>query len=274
MASPASIRRTILRGPAVRAAADTPIAQRMIQTGRALRLLEPAGSVLTGRKGTVGQYRLRDGGAELHLRRRSRDLDILAEIFTAGSYEPPTEVAPLLDGPLRVADLGGNVGLFGAWALQRWEVESLRSYEPDPANAELLSATARPFPSWEVMKVAVGNAAGSLRFAAGMLSESRAAAEGEDWVEVPVVDFFAEPDADLVKIDIEGAEWPLLSDPRMAALSARVIVMEWHALGCSEPDPPDAATRLLARAGYHGQYLIPGRFASCGTLWAWRTVAP
>jgi FkbM family methyltransferase len=242
----------------------------MIQTGRAVRLLEPAGSVLMGRTGTVGHYRLRHGGAELHLRRRSRDLDILAEIFAARSYEPPAEVAPLLEGPLRIADLGGNVGLFGTWAFERWEVTSLVSYEPDPANAELLSATARQFPSWEINQVAVGHAAGSLRFAAGMLSESRAATEGEDSVEVPVIDFFKEPDADLVKIDIEGAEWPLLSDSRLAKLTARVIVMEWHALGCPEPDPPETASRLLERAGYDRQLSIPGRFPSCGTLWAWR----
>ena len=107
-----------------------------------------------------------------------------------------------------------------------------------------------------------------------MLSESRAALDGEDWVDVPVVDFFAEPGADLVKIDIEGAEWALLSDPRLARLEARVIVMEWHALGCPDPDPACAAGRLLAGAGYVGQHRVPGRFPSCGTIWAWRDHTP
>ncbi|MBN1528063.1 MAG: FkbM family methyltransferase [Thermoleophilaceae bacterium] len=275
MASPAAIGGRALRAsPALRAVADTPIAQRLIQTERAVRLLRPARSVVAGRRGSVGRYRLRNGGAQLHLRRRSRDLDILAEIFAARSYEPPAEVLPLLDGPLRIADLGGNVGLFGAWALGRWDVVRIRSYEPDPANAELLSATAAPFPCWEVAGVAVGAASGTLRFAAGMLSESRAALHGEDWVGVPVVDLFAEPAADLLKVDIEGAEWPILADPRLAGLDARVIVMEWHALGCPDPDPADAASRLLARAGYGGQDRVPGRFPSCGTIWAWRAHTP
>jgi FkbM family methyltransferase len=271
MASPAAIGGRALRAsPALRAVADTRFAQRLIQTERAVRLLRPATGVVAGRSGSVGRYRLRNGGAQVHLRRRSRDLDILAEIFAARSYEPPTELAPLLEGPLRIADLGGNVGLFGTWALGRWDVTGLRSYEPDPGNVELLRATASAFPGWEVEAVAAGNAAGTLRFAAGMLSESRAALDGEAWVEVPVVDFFAEPGADLLKIDIEGAEWPLLADARLADLRARAIVMEWHALGCPDPDPPDAASRLLARAGYERQRSIAGRFASCGTIWAWR----
>jgi FkbM family methyltransferase len=260
--------------PALRAVADTRIAQRLIQTGRAVRLLRPARSVLTGRRGSVGRYRLRRGGAQVHLRRRSRDLDILAEIFAAGSYVPPPEVGAQLDGPIRIADLGGNVGLFGAWALGRWDVTRIRSYEPDPANVELLAATAEPFPEWEVAAVAVGNAAGTLRFAAGMQSESRAALDGEDSVEVPVVDLFAEPPADLLKIDIEGGEWPLLADPRLARLEARVVVMEWHALGCPDPDPASAAAGLLARAGYDGLHSVPGRFPSCGTIWAWRAHTP
>jgi FkbM family methyltransferase len=271
MASAAAITGRALRAsPALRAMADTTLAQRVIQTERAARLLEPAGRLVAGRRGTASRYRLRSGGAHVHLRRRSRDLDILAEIFTARSYEPPAEAAPLLAGPLRVADLGGNVGLFGVWALGRWTVTAIRSYEPDPANAALLAATAEPFPEWTVVRAAVGAAAGTLLFAGGMQSESRAALDGEDAIAVPVVDLFAQPDADLLKIDIEGGEWPILADPRLARLSARVVVMEWHRLGCPDPDPAQAAGRLLARAGFVRQHRPPARFASNGTLWAWR----
>ena len=226
--------------------------------------------MLAGRRGTAGRYRLRRNGAHVHVRHRTRDLDILAEIFTSESYEPPARVAPLLAGPLRVGDLGGNVGLFGVWALERWAVAELRSYEPDPANARLLAATAQPFRQWAVVEAAVGNTECTMRFAPGMLSESRAAQDGEGAITVPVIDLFAEPSADLLKMDIEGGEWPILSDPRLARLGAQVIVMEWHALGCPDPDPAQHASRLLARAGYVHQHHGPARFASNGTLWAWR----
>ena len=272
MPSPAAIKGRALRAsPVLRAVADTPIAQRVIQTERAVRLLEPAGRLLAGRNGIAGRYRLRRSDAHVHVRHRTRDLDILAEIFTAGSYEPPSEAAALLDGPLRIADLGGNIGLFGIWALGRWEVVGLRSYEPDPANARLLAATAEPFRDWAVVEAAVGSGEGTMLFAEGMLSESRAALDGEGGIAVPVVDLFAEPEADLLKMDIEGGEWAILEDPRLAGLGARVIVMEWHSLRCPDPDPKRHVDRLLERGGYTGRHHVPGRFASNGTVWAWRT---
>ena len=54
--------------------------------------------------------------------------------------------------------------------------------------------------------------------------------------------------ADLVKIDIEGGEWPILSDPRFAELEARALVLEYHPHLCPGPDPRECADGLLARA--------------------------
>jgi FkbM family methyltransferase len=273
MVSPAALTRRALRSsPALRALADTSTAQRVIQTQRAARALTPARRVVLRqtRRDAVGCYRLRDCGAQVYVRHRTRDLDIVAEIFTAGSYEPPSEVAHLLEGPLRVADLGGNVGLFGVFALHRWEVTALRSYEPDPGNARLLSATAGPFETWAVVEAAVSNAPGELAFASGLYSESRAARPGEASIAVPVVDLFAEPPADVLKIDIEGGEWPILADPRLRDHEARVIVIEWHAHLCPDTEPREHAGRLLAEAGFTGQYHEVGRFDSNGVMWAWR----
>ena len=36
-------------------------------------------------------------------------------------------------------------------------------------------------------------------------------------------------DADLLKIDIEGGEWPLLTDARFGELKVPAIVLEYHA---------------------------------------------
>ena len=96
-------RRALDAFPALRTITDAPIARQVIQTGRAARALQPAGRFVVNqrRRATVDEYRLRGTEATVYLRRRTRDVDILAEIFTAGSYEPPRQVEPRLRGPLR-----------------------------------------------------------------------------------------------------------------------------------------------------------------------------
>jgi hypothetical protein len=89
---------------------------------------------------------------------------------------------------------------------------------------------------------------------------------------VPAVDVFPFlEDVDLLKIDIEGAEWRLLADPRFASVPARAIALEYHPHDCPDADPGTLARRLLAEAGYQTLEtefdLPPGH----GMLWAWRS---
>ncbi len=268
-------RRVLDTFPGLRTITDAPLARQVIQTGRAARALRPAGRFVVNQRGraTVDEYRLRGTDAAVYLRRRTRDVDILAEIFTEGSYEPPPPVASLLRGPLHVLDLGANVGLFGLYVMQRWPGSSVESFEPDPENHALLRRTAAAHPRWRVHECAVSNDAEPLRFATGQYAEGRAAAEGEDATTVACADLFAllpSQRFDLVKMDIEGGEWPILVDARLAQLAARVVVMEWHEHRCPHPSPRAYACDLLAAAGFTSQWQEPGRFASNGLLWAWR----
>ena len=77
-------------------------------------------------------------------------------------------------------------------------------------------------------------------------------------------------DVDLLKIDIEGAEWPLLTDPRFQADVARAVALEFHPFGCPSPDAGAFARTLLEDRGYEtvasSFHLPPGY----GMLWAWR----
>ena len=57
-------------------------------------------------------------------------------------------------------------------------------------------------------------------------------------------------DVDLVAMNLRGAEWTLLSDPRFRESAARVVIVECHESGCPEADPVAAAGRFLAGAGY------------------------
>jgi len=268
-------RRALDTFPALRTITDAPLARRVIQTARAARALQPAGRFVVNqrRRATVDQYKLRGTRAAVYLRRRTRDVDILAEIFTEGSYEPPTQVEPLLRGPLRILDLGANVGLFGLYALQRWPGSAVESFEPDPENYALLARTAASHRRWRIHESAISNDAESIRFAAGRYAEGRATVEERDAISVSCADLFTFAGAqrfDLVKMDIEGGEWPILTDTRLARLPARVVVMEWHEHGCPHPSPRVYACDLLAAAGFVHQCHEPGRFASNGLLWAWR----
>lgn len=253
-------------GP-LRAAVKSKPVQHVIQTGRAARLVSPAPVFALGQfTRRSRRYELGDGTRVL-LRHRTRDVPILVEIFGRGTYQPPARVD--LAGPIRVLDLGGNIGLFGAYALQRWNVRELVSYEPDPANYALLEVTARAA-RWKTEHVAVSERAGTMRFLTGQCSESREAQAGEPGgIDVPMVDVFQDGPCDLLKMDIEGGEWPILADPRLAGF-ARVIVVEWHAVG--SPDPTDAfndARRLLSDAGYVNQADMPREHDGNGVLWAW-----
>ena len=292
------LRRTIRSSPTARALLRTPVLRRAIGAGRAARLLRPTSHFLARelKAEAAGRYVIRGTGQIVYLRHGSRDVEIFNEIFSPGrmSYEPPAQISAALSalGPLRIGDLGGNIGLFGVYALGRWDVQTLRSFEPDPANVALLRATLTANDSgrhWEIEPTAVSTQAGTASFEAGMHSESRLAATSLETdrarqstfaadpesdraknyratvdkavygrggasaaktIEVAVLDLFSQPPFDLLKIDIEGAEWPILADRRLASYPARAIVLEWHRRMCPALDPRLHARQMLATAGY------------------------
>jgi FkbM family methyltransferase len=277
------LRVAIRRFPALRAIVRSRPVQRAIMTGREARCVrEPvrfAWRQLTSR--ATARYRLRESGLTVVIRHRTRDADILREIFGGGAgghcYEPPPEVAGLLENgaPPRVLDLGGNIGLFGAWVFGRWPGASATSYEPDPANGRLLAETIAANGlggRWEQVEAAVATQAGRARFAAGDFADSRLTEGGGAAIEVPTVDIFGlDHGVDLLKVDIEGGEWPILREPRLAGLRARAVVLEWHGRESQEPDAHETVHRLLRAAGYT-RIEDAGRDleADVGVLWAWR----
>jgi FkbM family methyltransferase len=241
----------------------------------------------------LAAHRLAGSGLTVYLRHRTRDIDIFKEVFGSefgpNGYEPPAPVAGVLDAkPAPTAlDLGANIGLFGLYALGRWPGMTLRSFEPDPTNLALLErviASNDLRDRWTVADVAVANHNGATPFLAGLFAESQLASladpatqppssaslEDGETVVVRTVDLFGEQhDVDLIKMDIEGAEWSILADPRLPSLNAEVIVLEWHKSGCPEPDPRAAATRLLRTAGYVNQQETQ-TLSHTGVVWGWR----
>ena len=193
------------------------------------------------------RYRPRNAAVDVLLRHGTSDLDSLDEVFSRGLYRVPPEVRAVLPSHPRVLDLGGQIGLFGAWAFSELEPTRLTSVEADPADAALLRRAAATTPQWHVIQVV-------------------AAAEDTELAR-DVLPPMAE--ADLVKIDIEGGEWPILTDPRFAQLPTPALVIDYHPAGCPAPDPQAFIHALLDDAGYRTQEIddVP---LGAGMLWAWR----
>jgi FkbM family methyltransferase len=273
------------RSGAVRRVVKSDLVQRQIMTARALTVVRERPRFLRGQLAGHGtaRYELRHRPGVFHLRHGSGDVAILNKIFArdpaASSYEPPAAVAAALDadGAPRILDVGANIGLFGVYALGRWPEARITSFEPDPDNFRVLDLTVRANQregSWDDVPAAVSNADGELRFAPGDGAKSHLSptAADEATITVPAVDFFGQlgDGVDLIKMDIEGGEWQILADPRLATAPIQVIRLEWHTLLCPEDDARAAAIDLLQAGGFPNVVDGDRQHVRNGVLWAWR----
>ncbi len=222
----------------------------------------------------VRRYHLRRSGRPVLLRHGTVDVWTFAEIFSMGFYEAPLVVAERLkqaQEPL-VLDLGANIGMFGLDVLSWCPDARIVGYEPDAESAaihrRLLELNARG-DAWQLVEACAGPVDGTVTFLPGQETGSRVVGDSEPGtIELPMVDVMPLiAEADLVKLDIEGAEWPLLADPRLGA--ARAIVLEYHPNGCPSDDPAGTAQELLRSHGFEITPLFhhPG---GVGMMWATR----
>ena len=177
---------------------------------------------------------------------------------------------------LLVVDLGANIGMFTLWIADELPAATVTAIEPDVDNVGQLMqliASNRFGDRVHVIDKAAAAEAGVLRFAGGGFMHSRIS-EGSGGYEVAVIDALPVlQEADLVKIDIEGGEWPIIQDARFATCKAAALTMEWHA---TEVHPPGQAEDDARRAVEAAGYRLVSSYSeepSCGTLWAVRDVA-
>lgn len=251
---------------------------------QALRLRRPwryLGSATLGLPGPR-RYEVRATGIQVLLRHGSRDIGIFDEVFCSAAYEPPDAVVSALQElgrPPRVLDLGANIGLFSAYGSGRWPGARTTAVEPDPESVRLLRSWAalnRSRGEVDIVEGAAAASGGTIGFVAGLAAESHRAHPDERAMSVVVraVDVFEHiGGADLVKIDIEGGEWELLGDARLATGGAQALVLEHHGRHCPTRDPRATATQLLIAAGYEVHARGPA-VAGLGMLWAWRYPGP
>ena len=271
--------RRIASLPGLRRVLLQPTVRRRIAWVLALRFLRAAllttsplrfvvADLVTSR-GEVRTWALTGGGSVTLMHRR--DLEAFHELMVAGEYEPPVELGARLEAPARILDIGGNVGMFAHWASRRWPSATITSFEPDPDNLAVFRLGLSGDDPIHLVEAAAMTRAGHARLASGsgagrIVELSDLPAPGS----IPAIDIFDHLDgADLVKMDIEGGEWPILADPRLATLGPTTWVIEFHRVGAPSLPAHDAARELLLAAGFEVGHATLNQWGH-GTLWAWK----
>lgn len=224
---------------------------------------------LVSSRGKIRSWPLRAGGTVTLMHRR--DLEAFHELMVAGEYEPPARLLNRLAQPSRILDVGGNIGMFAQWAHHRWPTAHITSFEPDPDNLVVFRAALR-----SDLPVELVEAAAMTRSGHAVLTAGSGAGRQVDFAEhpmpgsMPAVDIYEYLEgADLVKMDIEGGEWPILADPRLADLRQVTWVIEFHRVGAPTLPAVDAARGLFEAAGFQVGHASVNYWGH-GTLWAWK----
>jgi FkbM family methyltransferase len=246
----------------------------VIPDGSFARLLGPIGLLryawwrLRGRRSTL-HVALR-GGPRIRLRPRSagnNDYGVAYEVFVHRHYACPRPVPT--DSVRLVVDLGANVGFSCLHWLMRYPQAKVIALEPHPdhfaqcrANISANDLSSRV----EMFQAAAGVADRSITLSDAGTSSTVLPENGAGIIArmIDVFSVLSGRTVDILKMDIEGGEYAILSDPRFALLRPRCLVMEWHGTGTDR----DWCFARLAELEYDTVALFDK--GSCGMLWAFQ----
>jgi FkbM family methyltransferase len=210
--------------------------------------------------GGRGLERFVNGSDRILLSPRSRH-------FTSEAYEPQLWRAVMSHtrGGDTIAEVGASIGIYTLALASRVGLEGrVVAFEPDPESAAELEANVA-INGWRHRisdtRSVVGESSGEVSFtcARGMESHVASVADSSDAaIRVPMVTLdsvFPDSRVDLLKIDVEGYEEPvlrgahaLLGDParRPRAVFVEVHPFAWEGVGTTS----DSILGLLSGAGY------------------------
>ena len=161
-------------------------------------------------------------------------------------------------GAPRILDCGANVGLASLYFKQRYPRARITAYEADPALAEIAAANLRRNGAGDAdfVHAAVWTSAGELTFQcegtdSGMIASLPGAVDGRATTvrSIRLRDLLEAEPVDLLKLDIEGAEDPVLADcaPQLHRVGA--MILDLHEFDAAARRAPAVLDRLSA-AGF------------------------
>ncbi|MGE4062735.1 MAG: FkbM family methyltransferase [Rhodospirillaceae bacterium] len=147
-----------------------------------------------------------------------------------------------------ILDCGAHIGLASLFFKERFPAARITAFEADAALADICRQNFAAFDAAdiEVVAAAVWTHADGVGFAQSNDDAGHiAGAEDATAVRVPSVRLrsYLDRPVDLLKLDVEGAEFDLIEDCADMLKNVRNIVMEVHAMG----DAPAPMGRMLAR---------------------------
>jgi FkbM family methyltransferase len=190
-------------------------------------------------------------GLVIHYRLNRGDIQSIREVILDGCYTlPPQKTSATL------LDLGANIGLSTLWLARTYGYKTIVSVEPSSENAALVRKNFEENKlDARLVEAAVGPRDGTAFFADS--DSSNMGAVSEQGKPVPMVsmptllEHFPERSVDLMKLDIEGGEGPLLTEGDLGWLQQiQAIVCEFH------PEAVDCA-KLEGIVQSHGMTFYP-----------------
>jgi FkbM family methyltransferase len=158
----------------------------------------------------------------------------------------------------RILDCGANVGLASLFFRRAYPQARITAFEADPALHAILSANLRANGASDIESrhAALWTSTGTLTFHcegsdSGMIGSLPGAVDAPS-MQVPSLrlrDVLDEGPIDLLKLDIEGAEDPVLADCEPVLHRVKALVMDLHEFDPALRQTPRVLA-LLARAGF------------------------
>lgn len=204
---------------------------------------------------------------------QANDFGVFYEIFEEQCYLLPHFINQQIVTVNNIIDIGSNCGATLLWWHKLYPSARIIGFEAHPANA-LAAKNNISLNGLEsrisVIPAAVGPRDGTLRITDRGSGASAYYKNYDRYVDVPMIDLFAHvanQKFDLMKIDIEGAEFGIIADERFAQIAPPALTMEWHEVGM--PGAHAFVHERLKGLGYHVHDLkvVPGQH---GVLWAVR----
>lgn len=194
--------------------------------------------------GAVASYQW--NGHQVWYRPGSSDTELIYKILLRqgrkGEYAIEPEILARLGSVRTVLDIGANIGISSVYLATIFPQAQVFAFEPSPENVPLLKRNTEPFGRVKIVPLALGEKDGTLEFFAseaaanfGGFSRYGAGSDTGRKTSVPVrhaarlLSDTGIVSADVIKIDVEGSEWEVLSTLGEDFLSrAKYISGELH----------------------------------------------